>query len=188
MITRVGLNQRFTSAGSVQARNTRSGVALSWRVAVTVLGISVLLFQECLQGIQLLVPEPFVAQRPPGNFTQRGSAQLQAVLAARAVPADQPCALQNLQVLRDGVQRNGKPLGHVGDPGRAPGEAPHDRPPGGVRESGESAVECARHPRMIFNPMVEYVKGVKADARAGLARSNDSTMFVPASSTSTSGA
>src|SRR3984893_14178437 len=102
MITRVGLNQRFTSTGSVQARNTRSGVALSWRVAVTVLGISVLLFQECLQGIQLLVPEPFVAQRPPGNFTQRGSAQLQAVLAAPGAPPGPGRALTNPSVRRGG--------------------------------------------------------------------------------------
>src|SRR6267378_6188471 len=159
MIRRVGLNQRFTSAGSVQARNTRSGVALSWRVAVTVLGISVLLFQECLQGIQLLVPEPLVAQSPAGDLAQRRGTQFEVVLPPLASPLDQPSALQDLEMLRDRVQRHGEASGHVGDPGRPAGEPAHDRPPGRVGERGEGLVETGRHRESIFNLTVEYVKG-----------------------------
>src|ERR1700682_2339467 len=121
MIRRAGLNQRFTSAGSVQARNTRSGAALSWRVAVTVLGISVLLFQECLQGIQLLVPESLVAQSPAGDLAQRPGTQLEVVLPPRPSALDQPGALQDLQMLGDRVQPHGEASGHVGDPGRPAG-------------------------------------------------------------------
>src|SRR2546427_1401945 len=118
MIRRVGLNQRFTSAGSVQARNTRSGAALSWRVAVTVLGISILLFQECLQGIHLLVPESLVAQSPAGDLAQRCGTQLEEVFPPRSAPLDQPGALQDFEVRRHRIQRYAQAYDHIGDPGR----------------------------------------------------------------------
>src|SRR3989442_12162247 len=125
MIRRVGLNRRLTSAGSVQAGNTGSGGALSWRVAVTVLGMSVLLFQECVERIQSLVPEPLVARGPSGDLAQRRRPQLEVVLAAGTAPPYEACAFQDLQVLGDRVQRHGKTRGPVRAPGRPPREPVH---------------------------------------------------------------
>src|SRR2546426_7987629 len=82
--------------------------------------MSVLLFQECVQGIQLLVPEPLVARGPPGDLTEWRGPQLEVVLAAGPAPPHEACALEDLQVLGDGVQRNRKPRRYVCDPGGPP--------------------------------------------------------------------
>src|SRR5438132_14399216 len=147
MIRRVGLNQRFTSAGSVQARNTRSGGALSWRVVVTVLGMSVLLFQECVERIQFLAPEPLVARGPSGDLTQRRRPQLEVVLAAGTAPPYEACAFQDLQVLGDRVQRHGKTRGDIRDPGRPAGEpaevvAMMRAAPRGLTRTGAAPARC----------------------------------------------
>src|SRR2546426_703541 len=81
----------------------------SW-VAVTVFGISVvLLFQECFEGIQFLVPELFVPGGPAGDLAQRRRPQLQVVLAAVAAAPQEAGSLQDLQMLRHRVQRHGEP-------------------------------------------------------------------------------
>src|SRR2546425_5090092 len=131
--------------------------------------MSVLLFQECVQGIQLLVPEPLVARGPPGDLTEWRGPQLEVVLAAGPAPPHEACALEDLQVLGDGVQRNRKPRRYVCDPGGPPGESADDGPPGRVGERGEGAVQGGgTHDRLIFNQMVDYIKAspVMCESRA----------------------
>src|SRR3989442_13617444 len=102
--------------------------------------MSVLLFQECVQGIQLLVPEPLVARGPPGDLTEWRGPQLEGVFAAGPAPPHEACALGDLPLLGDGVQRNLKPRRYVCDPGGAPGGPAGVGRPGPAGETGEEAV------------------------------------------------
>ena len=61
--------------------------------------------------------------------------------AGEAVPRDQPCLLEHLEMLGDGRLAHGERCGHVEDAGVTLGQAGEDRPPRRVREGPEGPVE-----------------------------------------------
>ena len=58
--------------------------------------------KERLEAIEALVPEPFVARRPPHDLAERPRVERERVLASPARAAHQPGALEDPDVLGDG--------------------------------------------------------------------------------------
>jgi hypothetical protein len=74
----------------------------------------------------------------------------------RASARDEPGALQDLEVLGDGLDADGEGLGEVADRRLALGEAREDRAPGGIgegREGPRELVDGHRRTSMFIHPV-----------------------------------
>ena len=109
-----------------------------------------------LQSIQSEVPEPAVVFQPGRSFAQRRRIQPAAMLAPHHLPLDKARPFEHQNMFRDRVERYRKRPGNLGNGGRLLCQSGEDRPPRGVRNRCENAIET---PGVIFNHSVEYRLG-----------------------------
>jgi len=94
-----------------------------------------------LQRVQPALPEFSVALEPGRGPAERPRVEAAVVLPADHRPVDEPGPLEDLHVLRDGVEGHRKRPGDLGDGGRPPAEGVQDRAPGGVGHRHEDPAE-----------------------------------------------
>src|SRR6266508_1747901 len=160
----LGPHQFDMCSHEVCASNTRSRGASKTRVmtislsdgVVTVsllplppiallLSSSLELLQVLVQPVVALLPEAAVPLGPLCDFLERPRLEPGRPPLPFSAPGDQPGPLQHLQVLRDRRQAHLERLRQLGD-GGFPGDEPcEDRPPRGIREGGERAVQPIGH-------------------------------------------
>src|SRR5205807_2774100 len=152
-------------SGSAHASKTSSGEASIRRgtvirragaILVPAVGISIspfVRFEECLELVEAVAPEPLVVGGPARDAPDRLRIEGDTVLAAGPGAPHQPRALEHLHVLRDGVERHVEGLGEVGHARGALRQPLDDLSARRVRERRERAVENGGH---IFNRWVEY--------------------------------
>src|SRR5262249_2767740 len=103
-----------------------------------------------------------------GGLQRRGLQPAGTPLGVTA-PGDEAGPLENLQVLRDGLEAHGERLGQLADRRVTGGQARQDRPPGAIGERGEGGIELVlveRHTqplslstaRLTMPPMYAKVK------------------------------
>src|SRR5688572_299444 len=126
------------------------------------LSSSLELIQVLLQPVVAFLPETPVPLRPRGDLLQRSRLEPGWPPLPLATPGDEPRSLQHLQVLRDGRQAHlerFRQLRHRGLPRRQPRQ---DRPPRGIREGREGAVQptgCRGHSTLqLNNCLVNYCR------------------------------
>src|SRR2546428_936623 len=71
--------------------------------------------QQRLERVEPRFPELAIVFEPPGCLPQRLGPEPEPVLAAADAPANQSCALQHLQVLRDRIEGNREPARDAAD-------------------------------------------------------------------------
>lgn len=130
------------------------------------------------QGVQADLPELAVVLQPRRRLLEGLDLHAAVVLPADNVAVDEPGAFEHLHVLRDGVQRHGKPPGDLGDGGRSPAERHQDGAPGRIRDRREHAVQ---HDRLMFNQLVEVYTRQERLSRTELNRANPSRQITLAS-------
>jgi hypothetical protein len=94
-----------------------------------------------LESVQTRVPEPAVVLEPGRGAAKRLRVEVAVVLPPDHLAADEPGPLEDLDVLRDRVQRHGKRPRDPGDRGGAAPEGRQDRPPRGIGHGREYVVE-----------------------------------------------
>lgn len=93
------------------------------------------------QLIERPLPECAIALNEQTRVVERLGIQVAALETASALAADKPGALQYVQVLGDGCERDRKWLRQLADAGRSAGQPAHELTPGRVREGVEDLVE-----------------------------------------------
>jgi len=100
------------------------------------------LFEISAEGVELRLPEPTVALDPLVRGLERGGDEAEVVNAAGLSAGQEPGALEDVEMLRDGRERHSERLGDLGDRGvRSLRDAPEDGAAGRVREGCEGRVE-----------------------------------------------
>jgi len=84
------------------------------------------------QSIQPCFPEGANPFHPGYGLAERLAVQTADVVAAVYVALDEAGPLEHHQVFRNGVERNRKLLGDIGDPGRSRTQLFENRPAGGI--------------------------------------------------------
>ena len=121
------------------------------------------------ERIQARVPELFVTLEPGLGLAEALGTQAEDMLAAEDAALDEAGALEDFQVLGDGVEGDAKGAGDFGDSGGAGLEADKDFPAGRIGDGAEDAVE--RQVR-IFNHTVEYYRASTRMSREKNRRNN----------------
>ena len=103
-----------------------------------------LVLQKRAQPIQPRVPEFLVALEPFERAFHRSWVELAAHDAADFFPLDQPCILENGQMLDDARQRHADRRGELSDRALAVPQPEQDRAPRRIGERAEHGVEPAR--------------------------------------------
>src|SRR3954452_11243449 len=136
-------NQSANAAGSVHSRHTRSRGAGRTRVIVrprrrSGAGSAI---EPLFQRVEAGVPEAAVALEPLGGIAHRRAAQSRRAQLRGPPALDQAGALEDAQVLGDGLQRDRERRGELVHRGLALDEPREDRPPGRVGQGGEGRAE-----------------------------------------------
>src|SRR5262249_31219284 len=104
-----------------------------------------------VQGVELRAPEALVRMHPAGDLAQRRRVQPVEDLPALPLAADEPGLLQDLQVLRNGWQRDLEILGQLHDGLVLPGQGVQEPPARGVGYGPEHCV----HGDTIFKRLLK---------------------------------
>jgi len=100
-----------------------------------------LLDDELLQGGQAVFPEAAIELHPAGGLGHRRGVEREQVLAALHRAGDEAGALEDADVLRDGVERDVEGLGDLGDAPLPRAQPVQDRAAGVVGEGDEDVIE-----------------------------------------------
>ena len=100
-----------------------------------------LFFQKRVQAVEARVPELFVALQPIHRSFQRTALELTAHHAAGLLSLDQPCILQNAEMLDESRKRHAEWLGQVPDRAVAMPKPGEHGPARGIGKSAEHRVE-----------------------------------------------
>src|SRR6266498_1002478 len=115
-------------------------VTVSWLLPLPLIA---LLLSSTLELVQVLV-QPAVRLSPFGDLLQRCRLEPGGPPLRLPAPCDQSRPLEHLQVLGDRGQSHVERLRQLGDRGLPRRESREDRPPRGIRESGERAAQAIR--------------------------------------------
>jgi len=99
--------------------------------------------EERVEGVEAMLPEGSVGVDPFRGLAQRARLEREHVLAPADLAPQETRALEHAEVLGDRVQRQIEWLGQIRDASLAEREPGEDRPPGGVGDGGEGAIEVA---------------------------------------------
>src|SRR6266542_3634041 len=176
----LGPHQRDMCSHELCASNTRSRGASKTRVmtiswsdgVVTVSALLALppialllsstleLVQVLVQPVVALLPEAAVPLGPVGDLLEWPSLEPGGPPLPLPAPRDEPRPLEHLQVLRDRRQAHLERLRQLGDGGLPRRQPPENRPPRGIRESPEGAVqsfgELQHSTLQVHNQKVKY--------------------------------
>src|SRR5260221_237793 len=97
--------------------------------------------QRRLEGVEPLAPEDAVAFHPFHGALHRCGIESEEVLASRHAAAHQLGALEDADVLGDGIERDIERRRKLRHAGLTPGEVLQDGPAGGIREGDQGVVE-----------------------------------------------
>jgi hypothetical protein len=100
-----------------------------------------LIGQVLVQSVQALFPERAVLRDPVGGRAERLGVEAAVMDASFAAPLEEPGFFENLQVPRDGGQRDVERLRKIGHADLTEREASKDGAPGRICERGEGSVE-----------------------------------------------
>jgi hypothetical protein len=99
------------------------------------------LLEELVERLESLLPELAVALGPFGDLLEGGGIEAAEVLPADDAAADESGSLEDADVLGRRGEGHAEGRGDLAEVALAGGEAPDDRPPGGVSQGVEDAVE-----------------------------------------------
>src|SRR5258708_6427240 len=107
--------------------------------------LSLQFVQIGLQTVEALLPETAVVLQPIRGILERRRIEAARAPLRVSAAADEPGALQHLEMLRDGRQTQVERLGQRGDRCLARDQSRQNGAPGRVGERGESAAELIGH-------------------------------------------
>src|SRR4051794_4229733 len=144
--------QSAKRSGSVHSRQT----SLRGASKVQFISMSGLSATEAsLHSLESALPEAPVAVDPLGGFPEGIAVDAGGPELCRAAARDQAGALEDLEVLGDGLHADRERLGELAHRRLAGCQPLQDRPPGGIGEGGEGPVELIGGHGAVLNQMVE---------------------------------
>src|SRR5581483_4296559 len=117
------------------------------------------LAQIGVEAVEALLPEPAIALEPFVDFLERQRLDAAGPPLRLAAAADQPGALEHLEMLGDGGAADVEWRGELGDRGLPQRQAGEDRPARGVGQRGEGvakAIRCHWFTDRLNNLSVKY--------------------------------
>src|SRR4051794_22822131 len=130
--------QSAKRSGSVHSRQTSSRGASKVQF-MSMSGLSAT--ETLLHALEPSLPEAAVSVDPRRSLPQGCTVDAGGTQLCGAPAGDQSGSLEHLEMLGDRLHADRKSLGELVDRRLSVGESLEDRPPGGVGESGEGAVE-----------------------------------------------